>query len=45
MEGHLRRAQSQDGVKRRVYQWVDAAHEAATLVNNHGWRVAVNQDG
>lgn len=37
MEGYLMRAQSQDDVKRRAHRCVEAAQEAARLVNARGW--------
>jgi hypothetical protein len=37
MEGYLLRAQSQDDAKRRAHRCVEAAQEAARLVNARGW--------
>ncbi|MCP9800102.1 DUF4236 domain-containing protein [Synechococcus sp. RedBA-s] len=37
MEGYLLRAQSQDDAKRRAHRCVEAAQEAARLVNERGW--------
>lgn len=37
MESYLLRAQSQDDVKRRAHSCVEAAQEAARLVNARGW--------
>ena len=36
MEGYLMRAQSQDDAKRRAHRCVEAAQEAARLVNARG---------
>ncbi len=37
MEGYLMRAQRQDDAKRRAHRCVEAAQEAARLVNTRGW--------
>lgn len=37
MEAYLLRAQSQDDVKRRAHRCVEAAQEAARLLNARGW--------
>ena len=37
MEGYLLRAQSQDDAKRQAHRCVEAAQEAARLVNARGW--------
>ena len=42
MEGYLMRAQSQDDVKRRAHRCVEAAQEAARLVNARGWLKAAD---
>jgi hypothetical protein len=42
MEGYLLRAQSQDDAKRRAHRCVEAAKEAARLVNDRGWLKAAD---
>ena len=42
MEGYLLRAQSQDDAKRRAYRCVEAAQEAARLVNARSWQKAAD---
>jgi hypothetical protein len=42
MEGYLMRAQSQGDVKRRAHRCVEAAQEAARLVNARGWLKAAD---
>jgi len=42
MEGYLLRAQSQDDAKRRAHRCVEAAQEAARLVNTRGWLKAAD---
>ncbi|MCX5955923.1 MAG: DUF4236 domain-containing protein [Cyanobacteria bacterium] len=42
MEGYLMRAQSQDDVKRRAHRCVEAAQEAAWLVNARSWLKAAD---
>ena len=42
MEGYLLRAQSQDDAKRRAHRCVEAAQEAARLVNARGWLKAAD---
>jgi hypothetical protein len=42
MEGYLMRAQSQGDVKRRAHRCVEAAQEAARLVNAQGWLKAAD---
>jgi hypothetical protein len=37
MKGYLLPVQSQDDAKRRSYRCVEAAQEAARLVNERGW--------
>jgi hypothetical protein len=42
MEGYLMRAQSQDDAKRRAHRCVEAAQEAARLVNARSWLKAAD---
>ncbi len=42
MEAYLLRAQSQDDVKRRAHRCVEAAQEAARLVNARSWQKAAD---
>jgi hypothetical protein len=42
MESYLLRAQSQDDAKRRAHRCVEAAQEAARLVNARGWLKAAD---
>ena len=42
MEGYLLRAQSQDDAKRRAHRCVEAAQEAARMVNARGWLKAAD---
>jgi hypothetical protein len=42
MDAYLMRAQSQDDAKRRAHRCVEAAQEAARLVNARGWLKAAD---